>query len=91
MQFTNPVYRVRMRYKKIYEDFKPEFYYWRITLMARKFFLAGTTLYFNRSPMFQASTAIGILFIAYVLQARFKPYLERKSITSAFREYCILI
>jgi hypothetical protein len=86
-QFTNPVYRVRMRYKKIYEDFKPDFYYWRITLMARKFCLAGTTLYFNRSPMFQASTAIGILFIAYILQARFKPYLERASISNALVEF----
>ena len=56
--YQNPVFRIRLRYKKLYENFRPELYFWRLTLMARKFLLAGTTLFFNNSPMFQASVAI---------------------------------
>ena len=37
---TNPNIHVRRRYRKLYEDYKPQFKYWRLALIARKFLLA---------------------------------------------------
>ena len=85
-QFTNPAYRTRKRYAQIYEQFKPQYFYWRLCLMLRKFLLASTTLFFSKSPMFQGSIAIGVLFFAYVMHQRCLPFLPRASISTAMLE-----
>jgi hypothetical protein len=33
---TNPNISFRRRYRKVYEDYKPQFYYWKLVLLARK-------------------------------------------------------
>ena len=33
---TNPHFRMRTRYRKIYEDYNPRFVYWKLVLLARK-------------------------------------------------------
>lgn len=48
---SNPAYYIRRRYRKLYEDFRPERYYWRFVLLARKFALAAIALMFNQNPM----------------------------------------
>ena len=37
---TNPNISVRRRFRKLYEDFKPEYKYWKLVLIARKLALA---------------------------------------------------
>ena len=54
--------------------------------MLRKFLLASTTLFFSKSPMFQGSIAIGVLFFAYVMHQRCLPFLPRASISTAMLE-----
>ena len=37
---TNPNISVRRRFRKLYEDYKPEYKYWKLVLIARKLALA---------------------------------------------------
>lgn len=52
---ANPVIRTRIRFAKLYMDFKPEVYYWRLWLIARKAMLAAIALMFNQNAMFQVT------------------------------------
>lgn len=73
----NPYFPVRQRYQKLYSVFRPETYYWRLVLMARKFCIAGVAIMFNSVPMFQASLSVGIIFLSYALHVRVQPFLDR--------------
>lgn len=44
---------VRKRYRKLYEDFKPETAAWRLVLIVRKLLIAWASIMFNAYPMFQ--------------------------------------
>ena len=37
---TNPNISVRRRFRKLYEDFKPQYKYWKLVLISRKLCLA---------------------------------------------------
>ena len=73
----NPYFPVRQRYQKLYSVFRPETFYWRLVLMARKFCIAGVAIMFNSVPMFQASLSVGIIFLSYALHVRVQPFLDR--------------
>lgn len=68
---------VRKRYQKLYNDFQPDFYYWRLVLMARKFLLVQCSTFFSRDAMLQASISVCIMFFCYVIQAAYRPFLRR--------------
>lgn len=70
---------IRKHYGKLYEDFRPEYYYWRFVLMLRKFLLTITIFLPSSSPVFQATMAIVILFTSFVVQVKFQPYMQRAS------------
>ncbi len=52
---TNPDIRVRRRYRKLYEDYKPQFMYWKLVLLARKLALASIGILLTRNPELQVS------------------------------------
>lgn len=81
---SNPAFHIRKRYKKVYEDFRPQRYYWRIVLIARKAALATVALLFNTNPMFQASLSIAVIFASYVVHVRAQPFLPRASVSTKF-------
>ena len=70
---------IRKHYGKLYEDFQPQYYYWRFVLVARKILLTVTIFLPSSSPVFQATIAIVILFASFVLQVKYQPYLQRAS------------
>lgn len=55
---ANPVIRTRVRFAKLYMDFKPEVYYWRLWLIVRKAMLAAIALMFNQNAMFQVRCVV---------------------------------
>ena len=54
---------VRKHYGKLYEDFKPDLYFWRLVQMGRKTALVFTIFVPSTAPSFQASLALLILFL----------------------------
>ena len=73
----NPQLFVRQRFQKLYNDFRPEFFYWRLVNIARKLSLVLCSTFFSRDPMLQASVAVCIMFFCYVIQASKRPFLSR--------------
>jgi hypothetical protein len=55
---SNPYFAMRRRFQKLYSDFKPHRYLWRLVYIARKFLLGGTTVMFNKYPLFQVCMAL---------------------------------
>merc|ERR1711981_643861 len=70
---------VRKHYGKLYEDFRPELYFWRLVLIARKLLLIMTVFLPSDAPAFQAASALLILFFFFVLHVKYQPYLKRES------------
>ncbi len=74
---TNPnAYDVRKRLHKMYYQFRPATFYWSLVVILRKFFIAFTSLMFNKQPAFQLAVVLLVLFIAYALQVRFTPFMS---------------
>ena len=57
---TNPNLPVRLKYRKLYEDFKPETFWWRLVLLSRKLCFACIALLFSKVPLFQVSGGWGV-------------------------------
>ncbi len=79
----NPQLFVRKRYQKLYNDFQPEFFYWRLVLIARKFLLVQCSTFLSRDAMLQASISATIMFFCYVIQAAHRPFLRRMPTSAA--------
>lgn len=79
---TNPNLWIRRRYRKLYEDFRPDVYGWRLLLIARKAALAVVSIMFHGNPTLQVplpsspphllSPVIRLLFVF-----SFSPFLFR--------------
>lgn len=56
--------------------FKPNYFWWSMTVLARKFLIATTAVMFSSDVAFQMAACLLILFLAYVLQTRFNPFMS---------------
>jgi hypothetical protein len=76
-RLTNPTaYDIRKAYSRIYYMFKPNYFWWSMTVLARKFLIATTAVMFSSDVAFQMAACLLILFLAYVLQTRFNPFMS---------------
>lgn len=79
---TNPVaFYNRLKYHKMYYHFKPGKVYWITFIIARKGLISGAGLMFRANPGFQLAFVLLVLFWAYVLQVKNRPFMssvERK-------------
>jgi hypothetical protein len=87
---TNPnALHMRKRYSRIYYAFAPNFApYWLHVLLMRKLLLAGTALVFVRTPSWQLTLGLLVLFVAYAMQVRYRPWLatsDREKYLTAHR------
>jgi len=65
----------RARYSKLYYYFKPSHYWFVLTVLARKVFLAMTSLMFRSNPGFQLAVALLIVFFSFTASVIAQPYL----------------
>lgn len=73
---SGSVDHMRAAFKKLYYLFDQAHYYWILVLMARKVTVAFASLMFRRAPTFQLAFSLLVLFGAYVLQVKHRPYLS---------------
>jgi len=74
---TNPdAYDLRKRYHLLYMYYKPRTPYWLLAILFRKFMIVMSSLMFRGNPTFQMSVMLLVLFWAFVMQARFRPFLS---------------
>jgi hypothetical protein len=70
------VWNFRKRFSTLYYQYKPEFFYWKLVILARKFCVATAGLLFRRYPVFLLAFSLLILFASYALQVRNQPYMS---------------
>ena len=57
---TNPNIAVRRRFRKLYEDYKPRFKYWKLVLITRKMILALTGILMYGNPALQVCRELSV-------------------------------
>ena len=62
---------------------RPQYYYWRLVNITRKFSLVVCSTFFSRDPMLQASVAVAIMFLCYIIQAAKRPFIMRLPVSPA--------
>jgi len=81
---SNPnCYDFRKRYHKMYYMFKPDFTWWVLIILLRKFLISIITIIFRRNALFQMATMLLVLFAAFAIQVVYRPYMsmsERKTV-----------
>jgi hypothetical protein len=75
--------------QKLYYQFRPDCYFWILVIICRKFGIAFTGLMFRKNPGFQLSVALLILFIAYALQVRYRPFQSPEDHANIVQDHAI--
>jgi hypothetical protein len=76
-RLTNPIaYELRMTYGRSYFQFKPDYCFWILAIIMRKFFISITAVVFGKNSSFQMAACLLIMFLAYSAQMMFRPYMN---------------
>jgi hypothetical protein len=86
-RLDNPDYSVRRRFAKLYQDYIPELFAWRLVLLARKLCLVCIVELTGRNAMFQASLSLAVLAVAYGLHAKYHPFVTSVAQARALAEH----
>ncbi|KAA0148714.1 hypothetical protein FNF29_06496 [Cafeteria roenbergensis] len=81
---TNPHFATRKRLGRLYADYKPEVFWWRLVLTARKALVATVSILFTGTPVFAASATALILFVSFLLHSRYQPFLHAPPVSNKF-------
>ena len=73
---------VRVMFGKVYEDFSPKYYYWRLVQLWRKIAIAIATVIFQNNPGLNAGAVMLVVFISFSLQVLFRPYMVSRHVFS---------
>jgi hypothetical protein len=60
--------------KFLYQDYKPEFYYWEAVEIFRKLLLTGALVQFQKGSLIQIVVAMGVIIMHMLVLAHYKPY-----------------
>jgi hypothetical protein len=88
---SDQTWEVRVKYHQLYYHYKPGKVYWLLWIIYRKVAIAVVAVVFYSNPGFQLALTILILFSAYVLQVRNKPYMSEveRLMEVAFHEHAV--
>jgi hypothetical protein len=78
---TKSVWAARTSYKHLYYFFKPGKTYWVLWILYRKVAISIIAVLFYSNPGFQLAFTILVLFSAYVLQVRHRPFMSTAEMT----------
>jgi hypothetical protein len=77
----------RKRYKNLYYEYKPEYHYWILIRLSRKFAIASAGLLFRRNPVFLLSFSLLIVLVAYALQVKNRPFMSNSDMPEIVRRH----
>ena len=85
---TNPnAWDFRKKFSRLYSQFKPEYWYWILAIIARKFMIAIVSLLFQQNPTFQLAMTLLVVFISYTIQVKNRPYMSKTEANIVVAEY----
>lgn len=83
---TNPNYEFRMRFSRLYYQYKPTCYWWIVVIVVRKFAICFAGVALRSSATFQLCFALVVMFSAFVLQVIYHPFLGIRERGNLLRE-----
>ena len=63
---------------QMYRMYQPRFYLWSTLILIRKLLLCAIAVMFRDNPTYQMSGTLSLMFIAFIMQVKAKPYLDSK-------------
>ena len=76
-RLTNPsAYSTRRMFSRVYYLMKPDFYWWGLVILVRKFLIAFVSLMFARNASFQLAACLMVLFAAFSITVQVNPYMS---------------
>ena len=77
LRVTNPhCYEFRKRYSRLYYEFKPQYWWWKLLILMRKLGIVVFALVFRTNPTFQMCMILLVIFASYAMQVRHSPYMS---------------
>jgi hypothetical protein len=74
---TNPnCFDFRKRYHKLYYNFKPNFVWWILVIIIRKFLISIAAIIFRKNASFQMAIILMVLFGSFAVQLIYTPYMS---------------
>jgi hypothetical protein len=90
-KLTNPnAFQIRRTFGRTYYQFKPQWYLWILAILARKLFIAVTSIIFSADPSFQMAACLLIMFLAFSAQVQVRPYLCAAENEGVLKENALL-
>ena len=80
------VLKFRMIFRRMYYQFKPQYYYWILWILARKFALSVSAIIFRENVVFLLALYLLVLFTSYTLEVRYLPYMSTSEYEQVLEE-----
>jgi hypothetical protein len=78
-------------FKFLYDDYKPQYYWWEALEIVRKLLLTGVLVQFQKGSLIQTVMAIVIIVLHMLLLAHFKPYKRPRDGAVSLFVYAMLL
>ncbi|GMI00407.1 hypothetical protein TrST_g13361 [Triparma strigata] len=69
-------YKFRKMWHRLYHYYKPQYFYWILLVLFRKFMIALTSLVFRGNTLFMLSMTLLVIIVSYALQIKYSPYMS---------------
>ena len=66
----------RHRYSRLYYHYVPEYYYWLLIILGRKFAICVISALWKNNPTFQLAVALLVMFISFTAHVRNQPFMD---------------
>jgi hypothetical protein len=75
-RLSNPhAFDLRQTYGRTYFQFKPDWIFWTLAIILRKFCIAITAVVFSKNSSFQMAACLLVMFLAYSAHVMVRPYM----------------
>ena len=87
-KLTNPTaHELRRTFGRSYFQFKPDYCFWILAIILRKFFISITAVVFGKNSSFQMAACLLVMFLAYSAQMMFRPYMNAGEFESVLKAH----
>mmetsp|Transcript_22541 Transcript_22541/g.46821 ORF Transcript_22541/g.46821 Transcript_22541/m.46821 type:complete len:4475 (+) Transcript_22541:277-13701(+) len=69
-------YKFRKMWHRLYHYYKPQYFYWILLVLFRKFMIAVTSLVFRSNTLFMLSMTLLVIIVSYAIQVKYSPYMS---------------
>jgi hypothetical protein len=73
------IWHFRKSFYILYYQYKPEYYWWIMVILARKACISIAALIFRKNTIFQLCMILLVMFVSYSMQVRFRPFMSQDS------------